>query len=397
MTPSHPMLPQAPQSNNPLSAHTARAIWLLLLAGFVLLCFLAFSYSQQQMAGHSSSSYYYYYYFIYKKQPGHSCGNTHAEWHVDLCENSCVALWIENHKSSNRKRGNVPTLLLPPKTMAVLKANGKPIPAAPDPQLSLIMLSEISHVPLPLFFGQKPSSRHPVWVWHDPGTLSHVQHLSYCLHDIHPPLHITSKTRQHSTSSFELQHKSDQQQQFMLNHHWGNPSHQQQTESHHHQPHMWHTKSTDHPVLNENTSQETNDIVLLTGNYVTGDKLQQVTTTDIPDCFTPIVCSHGSEYSQPLNSTTQSYCSNILTLLVRGCCSYCYIDCGTYATSDGESSVSPVKYVSQQLVESGEWPQLFSHERINRKFQILCSENLRIVKKILAKSENGESFREFRK
>jgi len=31
---------------------------------------------------------------------------------------------------------------------------------------------------------------------------------------------------------------------------------------------------------------------------------------------------------------------------VRGCCSYCYIDCGTYATSDGESSVSPVKYVS---------------------------------------------------
>jgi len=79
--------------------------------------------------------------------------------------------------------------------------------------------------------------------------------------------------------------------------------------------HMLCIKPIDHLMLNNKTRQETNNIVFLMGHYATGYQLQLVTTTDITDCFTPIVCSCCMEYFQPLNLMPHPYPSSILTMI----------------------------------------------------------------------------------
>jgi len=65
-------------------------------------------------------------------------------------------------------------------------------------------------------------------------------------------------------------------------------------------------------VLCNNISQELNDNIILLGNYFKDNQLQPVTTTKIPDSFTPIVCS-CLKYPQP-TLTPCSYHSNNSTL-----------------------------------------------------------------------------------
>ncbi len=199
----------------------------------------------------------------------------------------------------------VPTPLHPPKTMAVSEANGKPVPAAPDPQPPPT-LSEIPSVPLPIFSEQKTSSRRPIRVQRDPGTLSHVQQSTHRHHGTPPSSQEPFNTRQHSASSFIPQCKSDQQQQFTLNHCRRNLPQQHQTARRYQPPHVPRMKTTDRPTLSNNTSQEYNvKNSNPTGNYVTGYTLPQIPTTDITAGFTPIVCSRRT-------STPHTSLSNIL-------------------------------------------------------------------------------------
>jgi len=206
----------------------------------------------------------------------------------------------------------IPTPLHPPKTMVVSEANGKPVPAAPDPQPPP-MLSEIPSVPLPIFSKQKTSSRHPICMQRDPGTLNHVPQSTHHHHGTPLPSQELFNTRQHSASSFIPQCKSDQQQQFTLNHCRRNLLQQHQTAHRYQPPHAPCMKMTDRLMVSNNTNQEYNDKNSnLTGNYVTGYTLLQLPMTDITDGFTPIVCSHRTKHPQHPNSTLHTSLSNIL-------------------------------------------------------------------------------------
>jgi len=102
-------------------------------------------------------------------------------------------LWYKYPTSSY-----VPTPLFPLTTMVVLEANGKPIPAAPDPQPAPTP-SEIPRAPVPINFEKKAWCRHSVWVHRDPSTISHVPHSTHRHHGTPPLSHDPPNANHHHT------------------------------------------------------------------------------------------------------------------------------------------------------------------------------------------------------
>jgi len=196
-------------------------------------------------------------------------------------------------------------------TMAVLEANGKPIPAAPDPKPAPT-LSETPRETFPIFSGGKTSSRRPVRVRRDPGTLSHVPLPTHRHHGIPPSSHDVSTANQPPTLPFEPRRKSAQQQQFINDHRRRSTPHQHQTKGRHHTTHAHRTTLTNRPELHKEKSQENNVNSLFHSIYTRDNQLQHAMTTDFPDCFTPIVRDSCKNYPQA-NSTTRSPNSKIST------------------------------------------------------------------------------------
>jgi len=193
--------------------------------------------------------------------------------------------------------------------MAVLEANGKPIPAAPDPQPASTP-SETPREYLPIFSGGKTSRRCSVRVNRDPGTLSYVPTSPHRHHGT-PLLNLEFLTANRPpTSPFEIRHHSAQQQQLTHNHWQCSTLHQQQTKGRRYSTNTQCTTRANRPELCNNKSheinnksQETNDNGISNGS-ITGTQLQNTITTDHTDGFTPIVCDSRQKYSQV---TSRSY------------------------------------------------------------------------------------------
>jgi len=193
--------------------------------------------------------------------------------------------------------------------MAVLEANGTPIPAAPDPQ-STPTSTETPSAPLPINFGTKTSRSRPVRVRRDPGTLIHVPPSTQHHHGKPPSSHDVSIANQPSTLSLELRRKSAQQQQLTKEHHRCSLPQQLQTKGHHHRTNAQRMSPTNRPELHKNESQENNNDNLFNGIYTTGNQLQHAIKTDYPECFTPTVHDSRNQYSPP-NLPPRSYNSKI--------------------------------------------------------------------------------------
>jgi len=196
-------------------------------------------------------------------------------------------------------------------TMAVLEANGKPIPVAPNPQPAPT-LSKIPHESFLIFSGGKASSRCPIQVCQDPGTLSYIPSLTHCHHGTPLSTHKVLTANQPPNSPFKLWCQSAQQQQLTNNDWQCSIPHQHQTQDWHHPIHAQCTMLANWPELHNNKSQEINDNSILNGIYITGTQLQHVITTSYPDCFTLIVHDSCQKYSKP-TLTPSSYNSRIST------------------------------------------------------------------------------------
>jgi len=88
--------------------------------------------------------------------------------------------------------------------------------------------------------------------------------------------------------------------------------HQHQTNNRHHLTLAQRTTLANRPELRNIKSQEINDNSLLNSNYTTGTQPQHITTTDYPDCFTPIV-SDSRQKKTKSTLTPRSHNSKILT------------------------------------------------------------------------------------
>jgi len=186
--------------------------------------------------------------------------------------------------------------------MAVLEVNGKPIPAAPNPQPAPT-LSEIPRESFPIFSGGETLRRRPVRVRRDPGTLSYIPYPIHCHHGTLPQTQEASTVNQPPTSPFELRRQSARQQQLTNDHRHYSIQHQHQTNNRHHLTHAQRTTLANRPELRNKKSQEINDNSFLNSNYTTGTQPQPITTTNYPDCFTPIVSDSRQKNKIHSNST----------------------------------------------------------------------------------------------
>jgi len=194
-------------------------------------------------------------------------------------------------------------------TMAVSEANGKPIPAAPNPQPAPMRL-ETPSAPLSIISGERTPRSRPVRVRRDPGTLSHVPRSTHRHHGTPTPSHGSYKSNHHRNTSFDKQRKSAQQQQFTIDHRRCHIPHQHQTQGRHHPPHLPYTTPA-RLDQRTNKSQEITENIIVSGTYFKNNQLQQVTTTETSDGFTPIVCSSPNYPQSTL--TPHSYYSNTST------------------------------------------------------------------------------------
>jgi len=188
------------------------------------------------------------------------------------------------------------TPLFPPMTMAVLEANGKPTPAAPDP-LPSQMPSETPHAPLSTFTGSKTSWCCPIWVHHDPGTICHIWPPQHHHHGTPPMSNNLPWANYQLKPSFDMQKTLAQLHQPTIDQHCHHPSHQHQPEGHHSPPHLPCTKHANQPELHYKVWQVTNSNSTLTVNYTTDNQSKQVLMIDTLDFFTPII--HNSRQTDP--------------------------------------------------------------------------------------------------